>query len=348
LPTLSQRLHAVLGGVANALRALGATWQWTPRVEGPQTVLITGASVGIGLEVARILLTTTEHRLLLTARPGSLHRFADAGIHESPRVRLRALDVTDPDQREEVVAEAERDWGGVDILVNNAGLSVRSVVEHVSEEERLLQMQVNFLAPMALTRRVLPSMRAKRAGRVINVSSVGGMSAMPTMAVYSASKFALEGASEALWYEVRPWGVRVSLVQPGFINSEGFKKVHFSCQGQRSLADPDDPYHRHYRNMEEMVGRLMTLTWSTSHTVAKTIVHTMHRRHPPLRVPGTPDARLFDLARRFLPRRIYHMALYTGLPRVWSWGPRRTALEASSSPRPSEEPRLAREGPLVG
>jgi len=328
VPTLRQRLAAVVGGLGNIVRAMGATWQWTPRLRGPQTVLITGASVWVGLEVARILLDRTGHRLILTARAGSMGRFAEAGITESERVRLRPMDVTDPMQRNAVVAEAEADWGGVDILVNNAGISVRSVVEHVSEEERLQQMAVNFLAPMALTRRVLPSMRAKRRGRVINISSVGGMSAMPTMAVYSASKFALEGASEALWYEVRPWGIRVSLVQPGFINSDGFKKVRFSAQGQRSLATDADPYHRHYEHMEQMVERLMTLTWSTSRTVAETVVRTMHRRHPPLRVPGTPDARLFDLARRLLPRRLYHMALYTGLPRVWAWGPRRDDPEA--------------------
>ena len=95
-------------------------------------------------------------------------------------------------------------------------------------------MDVNFRSPMELTRLVLPGMRAKRAGRIITVSSVGGMMAMPTMAAYSASKFALEGAHEALWYEVRPWGIRVSLVQPGFVHSDGFQKVRYTTQ-ERSL-----------------------------------------------------------------------------------------------------------------
>ncbi len=96
--------------------------------------------------------------------------------------------------------------GGVDVLINNAGVAYRSVVEHVSERERLQQMGINFRAPMELTRLVLPYMRSRRAGRIINVSSMGGMMAMPTMAVYSASKFALEGATESLYYEVKPWG----------------------------------------------------------------------------------------------------------------------------------------------
>lgn len=324
------RLSAILGGIRNAWLSLGATWQWAGQLEGPQTVLITGASVGVGLATARILLAETDHRLVLTARPSSMGRFADLGLTDGPRLRLRALDVTDAEARTRLVDELERDWGGVDVLVNNAGLAYRSVVEHVTEAERLDQMNINFRAPMALTRLVLPSMRRKRRGRVINVSSVGGMAAMPTMAVYSASKFALEGASEALWYEVRPWGVRVTLVEPGFINSDGFKKVRFTAQGRESVDHEQDDYHRHYVNMESLVERLMTLTWSTSETVARTLVRTIHRRHPPLRVSGTPDAMLFSLARRYLPRSLYHHALYAGLPAVWSWGPRRSDEEQPS------------------
>ncbi len=321
MTTLPSRLGSLIGGLRNGLWALVGTLRRRERLTGAQTVLVTGASVGVGLEVARMLIAETTHRLVLTARPASMDRFAAAGILPSERVRLRALDVVDEAQREAVVAEAEADWGGVDVLVNNAGVSYRAVVEHVAEAERLHQMQVNFLAPMALTRRVVPRMRAKRRGRVINVSSVGGMAAMPTMAVYSASKFALEGATEALWYEVRPWNVHVSLVQPGFINSDGFRKVRFSSQGRRALDEPDDAYHAHYVNMEELVEQLMTLTRASSRTVARTIVRTMHRRYPPLRVAGTPDAWLFSMARRVLPRPLYHLALYAGLPRVWTWGP---------------------------
>jgi short-subunit dehydrogenase len=321
--SLSTRLKAIFGGLNNARRSLVATWQWTPPLIGPQTILITGASVGVGMELARMLLAQTEHRLILTARAASMARFAEEGLVESPRVRLRALDVTVAAERDAIVQEAERDWGGIDILVNNAGISYRAVVEHVTEQERLDQMNINFLAPMALTRLVLPSMRAKRRGRILNVSSIGGESAMPTMAVYSASKFALEGASEALWYECRPWGIRVTLVAPGFINSDGFRKVVFSDQARASIDNTDDPYHRHYVNMEALVERLMTLTFATSKTVARALFHTIHRRSPPLRVSGTPDAFVFGLARRLLPGRLFHMALYAGLPRIWSWGPRR-------------------------
>ncbi len=286
----------------------------------PRTVLITGASVGLGLAIARLLLAETPHRLILTARDSSMHRFEEAGIRDGERVWLRPLDVTDDEQRQRVVAEADECWGGIDVLINNAGVAFRAVVEHVSVDDRLLQMDINFRSPMALAALVLPGMRAKRSGHIINVSSVGGMMAMPTMAVYSASKFALEGASEALWYEVRPWGVHVSLVEPGFINSDSFENTRYTEHSRAAADDALLPYHAHYEHMGGFIARVMHLTWATPERVARTVLRTMRRRDPPLRVPATIDAWLFDLMRRWLPRRLYHALLYRSLPRIRTWG----------------------------
>lgn len=287
----------------------------------PQTILLTGATTGIGLATARRLLKT-DHRLILTARAPALPRFSMAGIHERERVRLRALDVTDPVDRLTVIREAEEDWGGIDILINNAGVAFRAVVEHVTEEERLEQMDVNFLAPMELIRLVLPTMRHKCGGRILTVSSVGGMMAMPTMAVYSASKFALEGAHEALWYEARPWNIQVSLVQPGFVHSDGFQRVRYTAESGRSEHEVDEPYHEHYANMAPFIARLMALSVATPDSVARVILRTLGRKRPPLRVPATLDARLFSFLRRVLPRGVYHGLLYASLPRIGGWGPR--------------------------
>ena len=282
-------------------------------------VLITGASAGIGLCLAKELRRRNYH-LILTAREGSLARFADLGFEESEHIWLRPLDVKSDKERIKLVREINKKLDGVDILINNAGVAVRSVVEHVRTDERLRQMQTNFLGPMALVRLVLPKMREKRAGRIVNVSSVGGMMAMPTMAVYSASKFALEGATESLYYEVKPWNVKVSLVQPGFINSSSFHNTRFTQQSNESAHNPDEPYYEHYHHMGPFIEKLMKLSPSTSAGVARTIVKTIERSHPPLRVPATPDAIFFDLLRRFLPRRVYHLVLYYSLPGVRKWG----------------------------
>jgi short-subunit dehydrogenase len=315
-----RRLVALLAGVRNALKSLLGLFGRKRFKAGPYTILVTGATTGVGLALTKLLLET-DHRLVLTARRASLRRFARTGIVESERVMLLPLDVSNSHQRAAVVAAVSRRWGGVDVLVNNAGTSVRSVVEQVTEFESITQLETNFFGPMALTRLVLPHMREQRFGRVINVSSVGGMTAMPTMSVYSASKFALKGASEALWYEVRPWGIHVSLVRPGFINSDGFQKVGFSAQGKASLANPEDPYHAHYTNMGELIEGLMTLTFHTPADVAEKIVKTIHQRNPALWVAATWDAYLFDLLRRLLPARVYSWFLYAGLPRIWEWGP---------------------------
>lgn len=284
-------------------------------------VLVTGASTGLGLALARRLIARDRYRLLLTARETSLPRFAAAGIAESAHITLRRLDVVDASQREALIAEAETHWGGVDVLVNNAGVAVRAVVEHGDVNDRIAQMHVNFVGPMELIRLCLPSMRKKRAGRIVNVSSVGGMMAMPTMAIYSASKFALEGATEALWYEVRPWNIKVSLIQPGFINSSSFEKTRFTKLSLAAVnGDDDHAYAAHYEHMGGFIERMMHRMPATPDTVARTLVRTIERRHPPLRVPATLDASLFAWLRRLLPRRFYHWLLYRNLPGVRTWG----------------------------
>lgn len=285
----------------------------------PATVLVTGASTGLGLALAHKLIAS-PHRLILTARAGSLPRFAIAGIHETERVHLRALDVTSAEERRRVVVEADARWGGVDVLINNAGIAYRACVEHFEEGAAREQMEVNLLGPMDLARLVLPRMRAKHAGRILNISSVGGMMAMPAMSLYSASKFALEGATEALWYEVRPWGIKVSLIQPGFIHSESFRNTRFTAAGRAALEDPAHPYHAHYRHMDRFIARLMDKTHATPEHVADAILRAMTLTDPPLRIPATWDAHLFALLRRLLPRLLYHWLLYRSLPHIKEWG----------------------------
>ena len=332
-----RRLVALLRGVRNSTKAFVRLLGRRKERREITTILVTGASAGIGLELAKLLLAG-PHRLVLTSRASSLHRFATEGIFAGERVLLLPLDITLDTERRAAIRAAEERWGGVDVLVNNAGLSYRAVAEHVTEAERLAQLDANFIGPMELIRLVLPHMREQRYGRIINISSVGGMTAMPTMSSYSASKFALEGASESLWYEMRPFGVRVSLVRPGFINSDGFRKTRFTSQGKHALDDPTDPYHAHYANMGELIEGLMTLTFYTPRDVAETVLEVIEHKNPPLRVAGTLDAQLFDLLRRVLPSGLYHRLLYAGLPRIWRWG-QSGDLALSSLPPPKVKER---------
>ena len=291
-----------------------------PPTHEPPVVLLTGASSGLGLAIARRLLADGRFRLILTARAPSLARFDAAGITGSDTVWIRALDVTQPAERSAVVAEAAQRWNGIDVLINNAGLALRTVIEHIDEPTAQEILLTNCLAPMELARLVLPGMRAKRSGRIVNVSSVGGMMAMPTMSLYSASKFALEGATESLWYEVRPWGIHVSLVQPGFIHSDSFRRTRYTAESRRQMEDPQAPYHAHYFFMADFIARQMEWTRSTPEAVAAVVLKTLRRKRPPLRVAGTWDARIFALLRRFLPRALYHALLHRSLPHIREWG----------------------------
>ncbi|MEO0413334.1 MAG: SDR family NAD(P)-dependent oxidoreductase [Verrucomicrobiota bacterium] len=288
-----------------------------------RNVLITGASTGLGLAIAQRLLPRNDLRLILTARSSSLERFREAGLEESDRLHIRPLRVNTDCERRAVVSEIDERWGGVDILINNAGVAYRAVMEHLKCEEIDRQMEINFSAPLQLIRLALPNMRRKRGGRIINVSSVGGIMAMPTMTPYSASKWALEGVSEALWYEMRPWNIHVSVVQPGFIHSNSFQNTRMTEASQESFDNSSDPYHPHYFYMERFIRKAMNRTWATPESIAKKIEKVMDAKHPPLRVPATPDAHIFGLLRRLVPSLLFHEFLYRALPSISKWGFRR-------------------------
>ncbi|MBK1878853.1 SDR family oxidoreductase [Pelagicoccus mobilis] len=283
-----------------------------------QVVLITGCSSGIGYELIQRF-DRKGYRIIATALPNSLAELESSPAAQSQRITARGLDIADYEATTRLVRETEQSIGSVDILINNAGISYRSTVEDMTDEDEQRQLQVNYLGPMHLIRTCLPEMRRKRYGRIINISSVGGMMAMPTMASYSASKFALEGASESLWYELKPWGIHVSLVRPGFINSLAFTKVQYSRRKAAGESSPE--YDSHYENMKTFVEGIMQRTPCTSKDVARRIFKLSRQKRPKLRAAGTPDASLFYFIRRVLPRFVYHRLLYKTLPGVSKWGP---------------------------
>ncbi|OQW50844.1 MAG: oxidoreductase [Proteobacteria bacterium SG_bin7] len=284
-------------------------------------ILVTGCSSGIGLAIAELLASQKNYRLVVTARETSLETLY-AKFEENEDLWIRPLDVTDPASRLILVGEIRQKWRGVDILVNNAGISYRAVIEHMTVEDELHQFHTNYFGPTALIRAVLPHMRETGRGKIINVSSVSGMLAMPTMASYSASKHALEGLSEALWYEVKPLGINVTLVQPGFVNSKSFTRVHYTRKSDPTLSE--ELYSDYYEHMTPFIERLMGLSRTTPEQVAKKVLKVIQLQDPPLWVPATPDANIFYYLRRFIPRNLLLPLLFALLPKARLWANRYT------------------------
>ena len=224
-------------------------------------ILVTGAGSGIGLALTKLLHPMSQYRVIATVRESSLVRM-HAMFPARDGFDIQALDIRDTPGIDQLIAMVDQKYGGVNILINNAGISFRAVAEHMTDEDEVLQMSTNYFAAMALIRRVLPAMRKVGRGKIINVSSVSGMLAMPTMSSYSASKHALEGASEALWYEVKPFGIDVCLIQPGFINSSSFKNVYYT-QDSHPDQSLQSEYQNYYRNMIPFVEKLMRKSFST-------------------------------------------------------------------------------------
>lgn len=283
-------------------------------------VIVTGCTSGIGLELARLLYKDTSFNTVITARQTSVHLLREE-FTEREGFIIRALDITSDDQIYSLIQNISELWGRVDKVINNAAVCYRAVIEHMDYDSEMLQLRTNYLGPMSLIRSVLPIMREQRSGQIINISSVSGMLAMPTMGSYSASKHALEGATEALWYEAKPFGIRVNLVQLGFVNSSSFKKVILSKKAKISSALAG-PHSEYYRSMTPMIELLMSLSVSSSSRVARNILKLLKKPSRQLRLPMTPDARIFGLLRKVIPSFVFQRFLYFLLPGTMKWGGR--------------------------
>jgi NAD(P)-dependent dehydrogenase (short-subunit alcohol dehydrogenase family) len=176
-----------------------------------KTWFITGCSTGFGRELAKAVLAR-GYRAVVTARDPKQVEEITAG-HEGRSLTLR-LDVTDATQVTESVRRAEEHFGHIDVLVNNAGIGYFAAVEESDEAEVRRMFEINFFGLAKMTHAVLPGMRKRRSGHIVNVSSIGGLAAFPGVVYYNATKFAVEGLSEGLAKEVGPLGIKVTLVEP--------------------------------------------------------------------------------------------------------------------------------------
>ena len=211
-----------------------------------QTVLITGASAGIGKETAKRLL---EEGYVVYAAARRVERMQD--LEELGAIVLK-MDVTN---EVDVVAGVERinaERGSTDILVNNAGFGLYGAVEDLPVDDARYQFEVNLFGLARLTQLVLPSMRARRAGKIVNISSIGGKIYLPLVSWYHATKFALEGWSDCLRFELQQFGIDVIIIEPGLIRTEFGDVTLGSLQARSDDSAYADLVKRMMASMENL------------------------------------------------------------------------------------------------
>ncbi|MEX0308073.1 MAG: SDR family oxidoreductase [Ruegeria sp.] len=180
-----------------------------------QTIFITGASSGIGKATARHFLSRGWNVIATMRNPDDGQEFEAA-----ENAMVAALDVTKSDTITAAVAEGIARFGGIDVLLNNAGYGAYGPLEAFSMAQVERQFDTNVIGLLAVTKEVLPHFRARKSGTIVNISSIGGQMTFPLGTLYHGTKFALEGLSEALHFELEPFGVKVKIVEPGMINTD--------------------------------------------------------------------------------------------------------------------------------
>ena len=259
--------------------------------------VITGASSGIGLltavELARSGFQVVATMRELNRRTGLEQAAGLAGV--SPYIDIRRLDVTDFDLIPSLVESVVRDYGRVDVLVNNAGFAVAGFAEDLTLGEIRSQFETNFFGHVAMTKAVIPVMRQQKSGHIIMISSISGLHGAPTVSSYSASKFALEGWSEALRLEVNRLGIKVVLVEPGSFQTDIWTRNAYI--GQKVL-DGSSPNRERGQKMRD---RIQSIPKRDPILVAKAIVQIASDPNPRLRYLVGNDARTQLWLKRVLP-----------------------------------------------
>ena len=254
-------------------------------------VLVTGTSSGIGREAVRHLAQAGCHVVASARDPAAIQDLA------GPAVETARLDVAEPEARAAAVEAVLARHGRIDALVNNAGFGATLAAEETPVEAMRAMLEVNLLGAHDLARRVLPTMRRQGHGRIVNVGSIAGHVAVPFMGAYCASKFALRALTQAMDNEVRRFGVRALLVEPGVIRTSfGTRSL---AEARAALPDPEDsPYAPQYR---KWAARRILQKGAHPRVVARRIVRCCLSSHPTFHNLVPMDAKATALLRRVLP-----------------------------------------------
>lgn len=253
-----------------------------------KVILITGISTGFGKRTAQFL-AEQGHTVYGTIRK-------DCEI--SGRVNVLKMDLTDIESIKKVVASIVEKEGRIDVLINNAGMHTGGPIETTPSENIRLQMDTNFIGMVFLTNSVLPIMRMHGGGMIINISSIGGLMGLPFQAFYSASKFAVEGFSEALRMEVRGFNIKVVVINPGDFHTN-------NSANRRNFLAPAGPYQKQFEKSLSIIEKDESGGWDPE-ILAGRIAKIVECKNPRQRyVIGSFEQRLAVILKRILPGKLF-------------------------------------------
>ena len=261
---------------------------------GAKVALVTGASSGIGRAIAQQL-AADGFQVFGTSRKG-----ADA-LQDG--IEMIGLDVGAEDSVQSCVRGLLERTGRLDVLVNNAGYLLGGAVEETTIEEGKAQFETNFFGAFRVIKALLPTMRAQKSGRIINVTSLAGVVPLPFWGFYNASKFALEGLTETLRYELKPFGISVSSIEAGLIRTR-----FYTDDRKTSTIDAYQPWHRRFRKkMTEFEKKA-----PGPELVAQAVSKAVRAAKPALRYRVTREATQFTLMRTWFPAALFEWGLRSG------------------------------------
>ena len=256
-------------------------------------VLITGASSGVGQSTAR-LLSQRGYNVFGTSRH-------PASAETITAVEMLPLDVRSDDSVRACVEAVSSRAGHIDVLINNAGYELAGALEELTAEDTRAQFETNFFGVIRMVSAVLPLMRRQRSGHIINVGSLAGVSSIPFLGIYCASKFALEGYTEALRHEVKPFNIQVSLTEAGFLKTP--------MMNHRQIAVNRITEYDPWRQRALDAIRADEEKAPGSEVVAETLLEIISSKTPRLRYPIGQQAKSVTRLRRFLPAGLFEQGV---------------------------------------
>ena len=266
-----------------------------------QAVIITGASAGIGEATARRLAREGATVVLVARRKERLDALKDEIERAGGRALAIAADVTDAIDRERIVNETLAAFGRIDALVNNAGYGQRGPIELVPMDAIRQNFETNLFSLIALTQLVIPILRRQARGRIVNISSLAGRIARPLSSIYDATKHALEAISDGLRGELAPFGIKVVIIEPGFIATEFLGVVN---ERAREMIEQDSPYKPFFEGSAEGYQRIRKMAGHPD-DIAELVVKALTLDRPRPRYAAPRHAQLALVLKRLLPARLF-------------------------------------------